>query len=1675
MKYSISFLFLITFATLVYAESIPVHKNDIFTFAVSLEEQASDDINGIDMTMNFENSVLKINNITLTNGLLDKSYKMTWSEHENQINASVIVDDIDLVNGTGPVFFITGQVIGDIFNIGKFRIESFIRNETESLARFEFKDNQYDELSFTVMPCDSIPDNKIDMADAIYQFKVLSEVISPTDNQCLINLESLIDVLRTLTSNFYQTERKVNRSFRIHSGYSQNVSKNEIIPVIYPGIGDKITLPIVLNNEMDIYSAHIHINLNTDVFAVDNVSLTDGILSGRKYNIYRKIIDDQLRILIYADSHCHFGKGVLADLTLKVIDNNCATESIYLSRFDCSETNMLPDSGMFIAESNHTRIDIQIRSLTLAKPIPNLEFYEDAPVQSIPLSERFVNICNPDTVIHTVFFANSQPDLISVTQVNNALQLDSAENKHGKATITVVGMSDTERLTDIFHVCVRPVDDPPEISSIDDQSIIENTSTNTIPIVLHDIDTPFNQIKLNAISSNLQLVSLTGIQLGGFGARRLLKIIPKRNTGGIARITLIASDQRNRVTSDFLLNVQHKTYTISSTIDTGGTINQPEILTVSSGESIKYRITSNVGYKLEKTVLNGKSLGAISEYIFTNINANHILEFYFSEASYYTISSLSGSGGSIVPSGIIQVGENHNKTFKIIPDPGYTIDTIWVDNQPIDSTNQYTFKNIQSVHTLEARFTSVNAPEASFSCTPTNGLPSLSVQFNNQSVNQITQYRWDFGDGTYSSQKNPIHTFSMPGNYTVSLTVTGPGGTNILTKPNGITVQSEYINFKSNIQAGPSPLTVSFMDTSKGYTISHWDFGDGHTSETLNPAHVYEAPGIYTVTASSNGITKIIKNYIAVQGRYISGSITNNIPDCLVQVNNKNFALVGKTFSDAQGDYTITDLMPLSDVSVCAWPPKNYTFQGNCIHGLNLQSDHITNLNITLNQRPSGVISGRILNSQNNGLADIPVFIDSDSLNSKQSTRTNELGQYTFTHLSPATDYLVYSKMPLWHKTCYYAGEQTVDQKNEAALLNLNNQVHENITIITPETGIITGQIFVSGSPASGVWVKARSNLLKTGNAAQSDANGQYTIVGLLAKSEGRPVTYIVDIHSSGYSYQAYSCVTSLSLARPVTVGSRQIDFHLYDEFSISGIVTDISNIPLANVEISAWSVSKPSLKNSRCISDSNGQYTLANLPSASDYALSAFSDHFSVHHYENIVDLSHSDALNINFVLDKGPVINGIIYLQSDNGQKLPAGSDIRVTIVSQTNNTVQTCSTESDGWFEFLGLLESVDDYIISVQHDGYMSAYYAENVINNTVYERNKADRISPSEDILKIVLKSGYRITGRVTYLDQPVADIRIKAWDETTGGFAFTLSTDEIPGQSNFILTDLPPGAYELSINSDQFKNQILSDILLNSDIDDISIVLEKPDRNITGNIHGLSSGEVLKISAYSRETNLQQVQIFKSTGTDMTYTFTQLKPASDYRVDLICNNQTYQKLNIDLTKHHADGIDFILSSNSYEITGIITFPDNAVVGEYVWIHAVSSSSQTDRRIKVKYNGQQFVFYTFSNLKPARDYMVSASSPMYLKQQFPNNPVQLTEQSVYHIDFNIQKGMQVSGTVYENGNPAANVMVSARSERTGGFGNTITAFDGSYTIGALFPSNDYIIVIDKVLTSFFNQK
>ncbi|MGI0014074.1 MAG: PKD domain-containing protein, partial [Nitrososphaera sp.] len=67
-------------------------------------------------------------------------------------------------------------------------------------------------------------------------------------------------------------------------------------------------------------------------------------------------------------------------------------------------------------------------------------------------------------------------------------------------------------------------------------------------------------------------------------------------------------------------------------------------------------------------------------------------------------------------------------------------------------------------------------PVADFTGTPTSGVKPLTVQFADASTGVITSRSWNFGDGQTSSQQNPAHTYANAGTYTVSLTVTGPGG-----------------------------------------------------------------------------------------------------------------------------------------------------------------------------------------------------------------------------------------------------------------------------------------------------------------------------------------------------------------------------------------------------------------------------------------------------------------------------------------------------------------------------------------------------------------------------------------------------------------------------------------------------------------------------------------------------------------------------------------------------------------------------------------------------------------------------------------------------------------------------------------------------------------------------------
>jgi len=155
------------------------------------------------------------------------------------------------------------------------------------------------------------------------------------------------------------------------------------------------------------------------------------------------------------------------------------------------------------------------------------------------------------------------------------------------------------------------------------------------------------------------------------------------------------------------------------------------------------------------------------------------------------------------------------------------------------------------------------APIANFSATPTSGTTATSFNFTDSSTGNVTAWSWNFGDGTSNTSKTVLKTYSTPGNYTVSLTATGPGGSttgpggsNTATKTNYISVVAAppIANFSAAPSANNS-LMWQFMDSSTGTVTGwSWNFGDGTTPSTVqNPSHTYARAGTYTVNLTASG------------------------------------------------------------------------------------------------------------------------------------------------------------------------------------------------------------------------------------------------------------------------------------------------------------------------------------------------------------------------------------------------------------------------------------------------------------------------------------------------------------------------------------------------------------------------------------------------------------------------------------------------------------------------------------------------------------------------------------------------------------------------------------------------------------------------------------------------------
>lgn len=122
------------------------------------------------------------------------------------------------------------------------------------------------------------------------------------------------------------------------------------------------------------------------------------------------------------------------------------------------------------------------------------------------------------------------------------------------------------------------------------------------------------------------------------------------------------------------------------------------------------------------------------------------------------------------------------------------------------------------------------------------------------SSGNIVSWNWDFGDGTFSTDQNPIHQYASSGYYFVCLDIATDSG-----------CTSSYCDYISNYaSAGCSADFYSYTNNPSGYGLDYvfqdmsngniidwaWDFGDGTSSTDQNPTHTFLTAGVYNVCLS---------------------------------------------------------------------------------------------------------------------------------------------------------------------------------------------------------------------------------------------------------------------------------------------------------------------------------------------------------------------------------------------------------------------------------------------------------------------------------------------------------------------------------------------------------------------------------------------------------------------------------------------------------------------------------------------------------------------------------------------------------------------------------------------------------------------------------------------------------
>jgi len=134
------------------------------------------------------------------------------------------------------------------------------------------------------------------------------------------------------------------------------------------------------------------------------------------------------------------------------------------------------------------------------------------------------------------------------------------------------------------------------------------------------------------------------------------------------------------------LELAFSEYYITATAGTGGQIVPSGRINVAVNQSQTFTIQAENGYTINELFVDNESVFATNRYIFNAVTENHIIDVNFIRKNYQLIID-STNGGSVNPSGVLNVNHGETQVITITPDIGYILKSVMINGESVSLSN----------------------------------------------------------------------------------------------------------------------------------------------------------------------------------------------------------------------------------------------------------------------------------------------------------------------------------------------------------------------------------------------------------------------------------------------------------------------------------------------------------------------------------------------------------------------------------------------------------------------------------------------------------------------------------------------------------------------------------------------------------------------------------------------------------------------------------------------------------------------------------------------------------------------------------------------------------------------------------------------------------------------------